>query len=68
LEFFPEPNLAALVNGDWWGWEGRDLKTTTGAEATISLALASAIALDSGVEDEEEAIPICGSFRLAPYL
>jgi hypothetical protein len=35
------------------------LKTTTGAEAAISLALASAIAMDSGLEEaEDEAIPI----------
>ena len=50
------------------GEKRRDLKTTTGAEATISLALTSAIALDSGFEDFEEVIPICAPFRLASYL
>jgi len=42
----------------------KDLKTTTGAEATISLALVSATALDSGLEEEEEAaIPISAASR-----
>jgi hypothetical protein len=42
------------------------LKTTTGAEAAISLALASAIAMDSGLQEEEEAMPITA--RVALYL
>jgi hypothetical protein len=71
-QFFVIKILSAVVviNGSWQEQIERDrqtdLKTTTGAEATISLALASAIALDSGLEDDEEAIPIPPSY--ASYL
>jgi hypothetical protein len=41
------------------------LKTTTGAEAAISLALATAIATDSGLE--EEAMPISATDALYLY-
>jgi hypothetical protein len=43
------------------------LKTTTGAEAAISLALASAIATDSGLEEDEEAMPITARGSLYIY-
>jgi hypothetical protein len=43
------------------------LKTTTGAEAAISLALASAIATDSGLEEDEEAMPITARGSLYLY-
>jgi hypothetical protein len=73
-QFFVIKILSAVVviNGSWQEQieierdRQTDLKTTTGAEATISLALASAIALDSGLEDDEEAIPIPPSY--ASYL